>query len=235
MSEKKILILDYSLTRIEAPAIKRWLPADAQVSTLYIDTKESFPDDLLERDFTHVIHSGSALSITEPAPFTQKSIAYIQSIRDKGVSQFGICYGHQLVCLSLVGIHAVRSSPNGFEVGWGDVRFTNHARNILGVEERETIWQSHFDEVIEMPIGSELLATNEHTEIQAYINYEQKLLGTQFHPEFDKEAGDKLFLEDRELLEVNNYDVDEILNGNPSMDAGNIFFGYFLTHMSRNP
>ena len=58
MNEKKVLILDYSMDKIEAAAIKRWLPADAQVSTLFIDTEESFPDDLIEFDFTHVIHSG---------------------------------------------------------------------------------------------------------------------------------------------------------------------------------
>ena len=66
--QKKILILDYSPTRVEASAIKRWLPVDAQVVSLFIDTEESFPDDLAENNFTHVIHSGSDLSITEKAP-----------------------------------------------------------------------------------------------------------------------------------------------------------------------
>ena len=228
MSQQKVLILDYSVTKIEAPAIKRWLPPDAQVSALHIDTEESFPDDLINRDFTHVIHSGSALSIMGTSSFTAKAVTYVRSFRDKGVSQFGICYGHQLVCLALVGKHAVRSSPNGFEVGWGNVSFTSQAMNILDVEESETVWQHHFDEVIELPGGSELFASNSHTEIQAYINYKQKILGTQFHPEFDKEAGNKLFLEDRELLERNNANVDEIVTGGPSINAGRIFFDYFL-------
>jgi GMP synthase (glutamine-hydrolysing) len=225
---QKILILDYSVTRIEAPAIKRWLPADARVSVLYVATEESFPDDLVSRDFTHVIHSGSSLSIMETAPFTSIAVAYIRGARDKGVSQFGICYGHQLVCLALVGKHAVRRSPNGLEAGWGSVMFTNHAKNLLGVGDREVVWQSHFDEVIEIPEGSDLLATNAHTEIQAYVNREQRVLGTQFHPEFDKEAGDALFLEDRELLERNNYRVDEIVARGPSIEAGKVFFGFFV-------
>ena len=41
-------------------------------------------------------------------------------------------------------------------------------------------------------------------------------------------TGDKLFLEDRELLESNNFSVDEIVTINPSIDAGKVFFGYFL-------
>jgi GMP synthase (glutamine-hydrolysing) len=175
-----------------------------------------------------VIHSGSELSITKPAPFTKKAVTFIQKVREQGVAQFGICYGHQLICLALVGKHAVRSSSNGFEVGWRTINFTRRAQQIFGIGESEAVWQHHFDEVIELPEGSELLATNAHTEIQAYINDEQRIVGTQFHPEFDKEAGDKLFLRDRELLEKNNYDVDEIITRGPSIEAGRIFFGYFL-------
>jgi GMP synthase-like glutamine amidotransferase len=228
MIQKNILILDYSTDRSETPAIKRWLPTDAQVTSLFIDTEESFPDDLLEREFTHVIHTGSALSITKPAPFTQKAVTFIRNARDKGVSQMGICYGHQLVCKTLVGDHAVRSSPNGLEAGWGPVTFTEKAMEMLGVRESEVIWQYHFDEVTELPEGSQLLAINQHTEIQAYVNYEQRLFGTQFHPEFDRETGNELFLEDRQLLERHNRNVDDMIKSGPSIEAGKIFFGYFL-------
>lgn len=228
MNNKKVLILDYSVSRIEASSIQRWMPDDAQVSSLFIDTEESFPDDLVEKDFTHVIHSGSELSITKTSPFTKKAVSFIRNIREKGISQMGICYGHQLVCMALVGKHAVRNSPNGFEVGWLNVAFNDCAKNLLSVNESEVVWQHHFDEVVELPEGSELLATNEHTEIQGYINSEQKLFGTQFHPEFDKEAGDELFLRDRDLLEKHNNNVEEIVKGRPSIDTGRIFFDFFL-------
>jgi GMP synthase-like glutamine amidotransferase len=228
LSQKKILILDYSLSGFEAPAIKRWLPEDSQVSSLFINTKESFPDDLIENDFTHVIHSGSELSITKTAPFTKKAVTYIQKIRGKDVSQMGICYGHQLLCLALAGKHSVRSSPIGFEAGWCNVTFNNSAMNELGVSETEILWQHHFDEVVKLPEGSELLATNSHTKIQAYVNYEQHLFGTQFHPEFDKQTGNEFYLKDSELLEKNSYNVDAIIKGSPSIDAGKIFFNYFL-------
>ena len=140
----------------------------------------------------------------------------------------GICYGHQLVCKTLVGDHAVRSSPNGLEAGWGPVTFTEKAMEMLGVRESEVIWQYHFDEVTELPEGAQLLATNPHTRIQAYVNFEQHLLGTQFHPEFDRGAGNELYLEDRQLLEKHNRNVDEMIKNGPSIEAGKIFFGYFL-------
>ena len=228
MNQKKILILDYSTTRVEASAIKRWLPAEAHVVALFIDTEESFPDDLAKNDFTHVIHSGSELSITEKAPFTKKAIAFIQAARDKGIWQMGTCYGHQLICLALVGENAVRKAPAGFEVGWKKVIFTDKAREILDVREEETVWQHHFDEVVEIPKGSQLLATNTHTKIQAYINYEQHLFGSQFHPEFDREAGNRIFLRDRELLTSHRYDAEKIVKDAPSLDTGKVFYPFFL-------
>ena len=228
MSSKNILILDYSTDRSETPAIKRWLPVDAQVTALFIDTEQSFPNNLLERDFTHVIHSGSALSITKTAPFTQKAVTFIQNANDNGIAQMGICYGHQLVCKALVGDHAVRSSPNGLEVGWGAITFTDKGQETLGIRENEVLWQHHFDEVIELPEGSELLATNPHSEIQAYVNLERRLFGTQFHPEFDRETGNQLYLEDRQLLEKNGYNIDEIIKGGPSFETGKILFGFFF-------
>jgi len=228
LNPKKILILDYSPTRVEASAIKRWLPVDAQVVSLFIDTEESFPDDLAENNFTHVIHSGSDLSITEKAPFTEKAIAFIQTARDKGIWQMGTCYGHQLICLALAGENAIRKAPAGFEVGWKNVNFTDKAREILDVREKETVWQHHFDEVVQLPKGSELLATNAHTKIQAYINYEQHLFGSQFHPEFDRESGNRIFLRDRELLASYHYDAEKIAEDGPSLNTGKIFYAFFL-------
>lgn len=82
--------------------------------------------------------------------------------------------------------------------------------------------------MIDLPEGSVRLATNGHTEIQAYINEQQKIFGTQFHPEFDRYAGNAIFLRDRALLEAHQHDVDIILNSGPSLDAGTVFFDFFL-------
>ena len=228
MRQKNILILDYSTDGSETPAIKAWLPEDAKITGLFIDTKESFPKELIEHGFTHVIHSGSALSITEEAPFTKRAVSFIRSATEQGVAQMGICYGHQLIALALMGKEAVRSVPNGLEVGWGEVHFNDKAQEIFRIRESEVVWQHHFDEVVVLPDGSELLGTNAHTKVQAYVNYEQKLFGTQFHPEFGRESGNKIYLRDRELLKKHNYNVDEIIEKGPSIDTGKIFFGFFL-------
>ena len=228
MTSKKILILDYSVSKIEVSAIRRWMPPEAELTSLFIDTEESFPEYLSREGFTHVIHSGSELSITEDAPFTKRAINFIGETRDLGIPQMGICYGHQLLCRALVGKHAVRKNPKGFEAGWVNIKFNGSAMDLFGVKESEVVWHHHFDEVIELPEGSNLLATNEHTDIQSFINAEQNIFGTQFHPEFDKEVGDKIYLKDRKLLETHNYSVEDIIKRSPSLDTGRVFFDYFL-------
>lgn len=227
MTEKKILILDYSTNGFETPVIKRWLPSD-QTTALFINTEASFPDDLINEGFTHIIHTGSTLSIIEESPFTKKAVKYINDARDRKIFQMGICYGHQLIVKALVGDHAVRHSPNGLEAGWGEVDFINKGPEILGIHHKERIWQHHFDEVTELPHGSELISTNDHSEVQAYVNSDQNLFSTQFHPEFDKKAGNRWFLDDRKLLEEHNYNVDEMVKQGPSLDSGRIFFNFFL-------
>jgi len=228
LSQEKILILDYSTDQSETPAIKRWLPENSQVISYFINTEKSFPNNLTDQGFSHVIHSGSSLSITKLAPFTEKAGKYIRYCYQNRIAQFGICYGHQLICKALVGEQAVRSSPKGMEAGWQRVQLTAAGIETFGVKEYEHVWQHHFDEVIALPKGSVLLATNGHSQIQAFVNSGRRLLGTQFHPEFDRETGNKMFEQDKALLKKHGYDCNEIITGAPSFETGKVVFGYFL-------
>ena len=226
----KILILDYSIDVFETPIIQSFIHRHFgyEVTALHITTEASFPDDLIERDFTHVIHTGSTLSINDPAPFTEKAVKYIKALVTKGTWQFGICYGHQLMGLALVGKHAVRETPIGLEAGWGEVEFNTLGQKLLNLNPIERIWQHHFDEVTELPEGSQIIATNDHSKIQAYINDEKRLLGTQFHPEINVRQGNNYFLKDRQLLEDNGYDVDTMVQQTPSFNCPKVFFEFFL-------
>jgi len=229
MSTQKILILDYSTDRSETPAIFQWFPKDSDVTPYAISQEEPFPDNLSNERFTHIIHSGSALSINNDYPFVEKALHYIREMKDRGVAQFGICYGHQLTCRAICGPRSVGKSPKGLEAGWAEVRFTRKGRELLKLGEMETVWQSHFDEVKSVPAGSMIIATNEHTNIQAFLNWEMKILGTQFHPEFDKTTGDRFFIDDMKLLSDNNIELENILKAYPSFDTGRVFFDFFLS------
>lgn len=225
---KKILILDYSTDRSEAAHINRWMPVKAEVMVVFVDSEGSFPDGVIDQGFSHVIHSGSSLTITEDAPFTEKVIENIQQFVMLGVFQMGICYGHQLLCRALIGPQAVSKSPKGLEVGWKGVNFDLNQVKIPGVGEREYVWQHHYDEVIAIPNGSLVFATNLHTNIQGFLNPGLRLMGTQFHPEFDRGTGNSLYIKDIQNIEKYGYNVDEMVRQGPSIDTGRLFFKYFL-------
>ena len=223
----KILILDYSTDRKSAAEIRRWLSKDCVISERFVDTEQSL-EGLDPGSFTHIIHSGSALSIVDEAPFTAAAHGVIRRAADRGICQFGICYGQQLLCQAMVGSHAVRRSPKGLEAGWKEMKFTELGQQRLGVRSRERVWSHHYDEVIELPPGSEILATNDHTRIQAFRSEERGLFGTQFHPEFDLNEGNRVFQENADKLRNKGFDVEKILRSTPTIDAGNVFFGHFM-------
>jgi GMP synthase-like glutamine amidotransferase len=229
-SGMRILLLDYSHDGGATAMMRQWMPEGIEVESFYIDSEQSFPEDAGARDLTHVIHSGSILSINEVRPFTAGALNCIRRFRDRGVRQMGICYGHQLINLALVGERSVGSSARGFEAGWCEVFFHDDRLQIPGISRTETLWQHHFDEVVELPAGSVIFATNEHTSIQGFVNADQLVLGTQFHPEFNRDQGNEYFLKDRKLLAKHDYNVDEIIQTGPSVDTGRIFFDFFLNH-----
>ena len=168
------------------------------------------------------------MSINDPVPFTEKAVAYILALVKKGTWQFGICYGHQLLSFALVGAHALRETPKGLEAGWGEVEFNELGQKLLNLNPIERIWRHHFDEVTELPAGSQMIATNNHSNIQAFINFEKHLLGTQFHPEINLRQGNNYFLKDRKLLKENGYYVDAMVQQTPSFNCPKVFFEFFL-------
>jgi GMP synthase (glutamine-hydrolysing) len=224
----RILILDYSTDGSEAAAIGRWLPAGAEVVSRRIDTEASLPEGLWREGWTHAIHSGSSLRIVEEAAFTARAVEFARHAREAAVRQMGVCYGHQLLALALVGRKAVRAAANGVEAGWREVAFTEQGAAHLGTGAWERLWQYHHDEVTELPEGGELWATNGHTRVQAWGTRDGALLGVQFHPEFDREAGNAIYREARERLAERGYDADELVRRGPTLDAGRVFFGAFL-------
>ena len=224
---QNVLILDYSVDRSEGPLFKRWLPEDCRSTTVCVHFGEDIPD---AADFTHVMHTGSSLSICSDAEFYPEVERMILFCVKAGIPQMGVCYGHQLFCRVLVGRSAVRKCPDGLEAGWRDVEMVGTGLNIPGVKPESRILQSHFDEVVSLPIGAEIIATSRHTEIQGFIDRTRRIFSLQFHPEFARKDGNDLFLRERRLLEENFIDVDAILADGPNIDAGRIFFTYFITN-----
>ncbi|MCK4671778.1 MAG: type 1 glutamine amidotransferase [Candidatus Aegiribacteria sp.] len=226
-----VLILDYSVDRSEGPLFRRWLPDECESTTVFVYSGEDIPDIDV---FTHVMHTGSSLSICSDAEFYSKAERVILYCMENRIPQMGVCYGHQLFCRVLVGPLSVRKCLNGLEAGWRNVEITGTGLNIPGVRSISRVFQFHFDEVVVLPSGAEIIATSRHTEIQGFIDRARRILSLQFHPEFIRKDGNDLFFKERRLLEENGIDLDTIQADGPNIDAGGIFFSYFMNSFLRS-
>ncbi|TKY54659.1 homoserine O-succinyltransferase [Spatholobus suberectus] len=118
----------------------------------------------------------------------------------------GICFGHQVLCRALGG--RVGKSNTGWDIGIRQVHFIKDlARSYSYLEHHEmteslSIVEVHQDEVYEVPVGAEVVASSDKTGVEMFAIADH-ILGIQGHPEY---ARDILFnLIDR----LQNMDVIE--------------------------
>lgn len=228
MIHPNVLILDYSVDKSEASLFRQWFPDGCDSTAVFMHFGEEIPN---VGDFSHVMHTGSSLSICSDAGFHTEAARVIHYCVESGIPQMGVCYGHQLLCRVLIGSSAVEKCSNGFEAGWKDVQFIGKGLKIDGVERVSRLFQSHFDRVVALPDGAEIIATSEHTRIQGFIDKTRCLFSLQFHPEFSRKDGNELFRKEKKLLEENGIDVVAVLADGPSINAGMIFFRYFIENI----
>lgn len=229
---KPFLILDYSTDRREHVHTAPWLPGPRPVRTCLVLDGEPLPDP---GAFDGVIHTGSALSVVDDAQFQEAAEAFIRRAVALGVPQVGICYGHQLLCRALLGRAAVRHCPGGPEIGWLPVRTTPEGRARFGWGEAFRVFQFHFDEVVALPDGAVVLATTAACPVQAFHDPARRLLGTQFHPEFDGPSGNEEYHGSAAWLERLGLDVDRLISGPTAGPDGLDVPGLFRTFLLGEP
>ncbi len=220
----RVLVADYSRDRSEAGQVLRWLDGRLEADTVFVPFAERLPELV---GYQGVIHTGSSFSICDRADFDVWAERTVRRAAELSLPQMGICYGHQMICRGLLGEDAVRRCPEGLEAGWLEVEFYGPVSDTIGLPDRARVFQSHLDEVVRLPPGSQVFARSAHTRIQAYRCRDPWLLGLQFHPEFDRDAGNRTFMGDPELLLRHGLAPDEVTSGGPDMHAGTIFFGYY--------
>jgi GMP synthase (glutamine-hydrolysing) len=97
-----------------------------------------------------------------------------------GIPVLGICYGMQLVALSLGG--RVEGAEVG-EFGRSKLTVRESGRLLAGLPEEQTCWMSHRDTVFEPPPGFTALASSTASPVAAFESLERAVYGIQFHPE----------------------------------------------------
>ena len=142
---------------------------------------------------SHIILSGQS----HPwASYTPESLAGVfEVIHEARQPILGVCGGHQQIALaygSTLGIMKRIEPGEGYEGavklrGFYDVE-TDGEGIFASLPRRVTVWQSHYEEVKELPENFELTASSETSRIEAMQHISRPLFSVQFHPElFDEE------------------------------------------------
>lgn len=104
----------------------------------------------------------------------------------------GICAGHQFMAGYYGGVAAPAPAP---EFGAAEIKLIDGGGVIFeGTPDTQQVWESHNDEVTEIPPGFRVTASSKSCEVQAMENEAGNRFGLQFHPEVDhSEYGKKMF------------------------------------------
>lgn len=135
-----------------------------------------------------VILGGSSASAWQDSTFNDHLLDLIAICKMSEIPFLGICYGAQLLARALGG--EVAPHPDGIELGAPPIRLTEQGRRhfLFDGVPGGCLWsvETHRDAILSLPSGCELLASTEHTKVQAFT-FRDLLLGVQFHPEMSAE------------------------------------------------
>ncbi len=224
----RILVIDNNIDR---PYWGAWELARfgrlASGSTIHVRRapQEDLPNS--PQSFDRIMISGSRTAAMDDAPWIFRLHEFIAAAIDQGKPVLGVCYGHQSLARVLGGKTSVRRAAVP-ELGWGKVELLADSELTRGLPREFHTYQSHFDEVSELPPGTAHLARSERCAIQAMRLVNKPVFGIQFHPE-------KLLDEGEISLELKNKQrlPHELLNfrkGRNVFDAaiGETLFRNFL-------
>jgi len=139
------------------------------------------------RDYKGIILSGGPASVRG-----EGSIKCDRRLFELDVPVLGICYGHQLMAYMLGG---EVEEGHVSEYGHTEVIFTEKKGAFEGLDDEETVWMSHFDQVVKVPEGFEVVAKTDDCPIAATANYEKNFYTLQFHPEVTHTPHGRIILE----------------------------------------
>ena len=132
-------------------------------------------EEVARRNPKGLILSGGPASV-----YADGAPALDPRLLELGIPVLGICYGMQLIALSLGG--RVEGAEVG-EFGRSDLRVTDPGRLLAGLPAEQTCWTSHRDTVFEPPPGFTALAASTASPVAALESAERGVYGIQFHPE----------------------------------------------------
>ena len=160
------------IEKVYGADIDRTLPVGAEISS-----------------FHGVVIGGSALHSYDNDVAVTRQLDLIREVFNAGIPVLGSCWGLQIAVIAAGG--GVAKSVYGRELGIArKITLTVAGRAHDLFRGKSTVFDSaciHLDEVVHIPEGAVVLASNHHSNVQA-IAFRCKssdFWGVQYHPEFD--------------------------------------------------
>ena len=169
--------------------LRRYLPR-VHIDVVFVaDLDQRLPQGAELRSYDGYIWTGSDLTIYHDDPRVTRQIELARAIFAAGVPMYGSCWGVQMAAVAAGG--EVRRNPRGRE--WGiarHIRRTEAGKRSLLLKGKPDTFDAfimHLDEVTRVPPGATVLATNDHTPVQALeVHYQGGTFwATQYHPEYN--------------------------------------------------
>lgn len=155
-----------------------------------VEIYESFNDDQLPDtdDFDLAIILGGRMGAYEEKDYP--AVAKVKEWTEHNINEdkhiFGICLGAQIIADVTGGKTTPHDKP---EVGWYDIDFNDqvNSHHLLNNNvDHNKFYEFHFD-AFELPDNAIVLGSSERTKNQIFA-IGNKVLGTQFHPEFNAKS-----------------------------------------------
>lgn len=129
-------------------------------------------------NYAGVVIFGGPMSANDPEPFVKAETDFIDVPLREGTPFLGICLGAQMLARAIGG--AVAPHPEGqVEIGYYDIKPTASGAALMNWPGKVYQWHR---EGFATPRGTDLLASGEHYEEQAF-RVGANAFGIQFHPE----------------------------------------------------